>query len=418
MQPMMNNNYISFLLFCLFIIIGQTLFSQTSVGNITSSPYSLYGLGVSNDFSTGKTNALGKTGFALSTNFSINNLNPASLGAIPKGAFLYDIGLKLQRGTVYEDGIEESRLNVGFSNMAIAFSLSEKAGISFTLIPFTSVGYAILGVENQIDGSTNTFLTNITGTGGLNNVKINYGYSLNKKLRLGLSSSFLFGAIKENEIDIIESTLLNISEENFYSGFKFGLGFQYELNNKFTIGGVANFSTKLNGEQKRIVLSNGLEISKTEDNLEAFKLPIEIGIGLQSKLTKKLSFNLDYKKSFWTVTEQSDLVGNYIDQDFIGLGLEYVPKNNSFNYWERVNYRTGLNFDNGNFEVEGNRINNFSFNLGLGLPINKRNYSMLNFSYSYGQKGQVSNGLIKENYHTITLNFSFNDFWFKKRLLN
>jgi hypothetical protein len=43
---------------------------------------------------------------------------------------------------------------------------------------------------------------------------------------------------------------------------------------------------------------------------------------------------------------------------------------------------------------------------------------MLNFGYSYGQKGQVSNGLIKENYHTLTLNFSLEDLWFVKKKIN
>jgi len=40
---------------------------------------------------------------------------------------------------------------------------------------------------------------------------------------------------------------------------------------------------------------------------------------------------------------------------------------------------------------------------------------MLNISYSYGQKGRISNGLIKENYHKISVNLSLDGIWFVKR---
>jgi hypothetical protein len=43
---------------------------------------------------------------------------------------------------------------------------------------------------------------------------------------------------------------------------------------------------------------------------------------------------------------------------------------------------------------------------------------MLNLGYSYGQRGQISNGLIKENYHLLTLNLSFEGIWFKRRKIN
>ena len=412
----MNKKYILFYVFCQ-LLFCQTTFSQIP-NNLSTSPYSLYGLGLSNELNAGKTNALGRTGFAMGSVYSINNLNPASFGAILKGSFLYDIGLKLQQSKLYENGNEESRFLAGFSNFAMAFSISEKSGFGLTLIPYTNVGYVVLGMENQIDGSKGTFISNITGSGGLNDLKLNYGYSLNERLSVGLSGSILFGVIKENEINIIETTILNISEENFYNGFRVGAGLQFKLNNKFSFGGIVNFPVELNGDRTRQITINNIPEKETSDNLDAFKLPLEIGFGMHTQVNEKLFFNIDYKRSFWDVTNQSDLVGNYVDQDFIGFGAEFIPKKNSFKYWKKINYRTGFNFDNGSLAIKGARVNNVAFNLGLGLPIGKRDNSMLNVGYSYSQKGQVSNGLIKENFHMLTLNFSFNDFWFKKRLIN
>ena len=62
-------------------------------------------------------------------------------------------------------------------------------------------------------------------------------------------------------------------------------------------------------------------------------------------------------------------------------------------------------------------ISNYTLNIGLGLPANRRNHSYINVGYSYRRRGQINNGLIRETYHTITLNFSLNDLWLKKEKL-
>jgi len=400
----------------LVVLIGQLNFAQTN--NLSSSPYSIYGLGASNEINPGKTNALGKTGIAMPFDNSINNLNPAAFSNIPENGFYFDIGVKAEKETLFEDGKEEARFNANFSNMAIAFPITKKSGVGITLIPFTNVGYVVLGVETEIDGSTDTFISNIDGSGGLNDIKLNYGYSINKNLRLGVSGSFLWGKITENETDLIEENLLFISEENYYNGFRLGAGFQYIIKDMFSFGSIINFPTKLKGEQTVLVAVNNSATINIEDDLDAFKLPLEVGFGTHFKLNENLFFNIDYRRNFWDATNQSDLIGDYVDQDFFGIGTEFIPKKNGFKYWERINYRAGFNFDNGNLAINNNRVNNFALNIGVGLPLKSGGNSLLNFGYSYGQKGQVNNGLIKENYHLVTFNFSLAGKWFEKRYID
>lgn len=415
-MPLMNNKPYHILYSICLLCMSQIAFSQSN--GLSSSPYSLYGLGLSNEFNTGKTNALSNTGFAMPSKYSINNLNPASLGSLQRGTFLYDVGLKLQQETLYEDGNEETRFNGNFSNIAIAFSLSAKSGLGITLIPFTNVGYVVTGIENPIDGSTDSFFTNIKGSGGLNDIQLNYGYALTDKFRLGLRGAYLFGKIEENETNFIGSNILNINESFYYNGFRFGVGFQYDIKNNISVGSFINLPTKLNGDQTRTVIG-GAEPFDEENDVEAFKLPLEVGFGIHTKLSDKLFFNLDYKRSFWDATDQSDLIADYVDQDFIGFGTEFIPQKRSTNYWRRVNYRAGFKMDNGNLAIKDDRITNTSVNFGLGFPIgNQRRHSFINFGYSYGQKGQVENGLIKEHFHTLTLNFSLEDLWFQKRKID
>ncbi len=411
----MINKLKSYITFCL-LIVGQIVLSQSN--NLSSSPYSIYGLGNSNEVNTGKTNALGKTGIAMPSNTSINNLNPASFSTIPEKSFLFDIGIKAENETLFEDGKKETKYTANFSNIAIAFPITKNSGFGATLIPFTNVGYEVLDIESEIDGSTDTFLSNITGSGGLNNLNLNYGYAIDKKLRLGISGSVLFGNIDEEEIIYFENNNIIITEQNHYSGFQFGAGFQYDWSNSFSFGSTVSFPTELKGDQTKIFFEDGYTPIESNSGIDTFKLPLEIGLGIHTKINESLFFNLDYKRSFWDATKQSDSLGNYVDQDFIGIGTEFIPNKNSFSYWKKINYRAGFNIDNGSLAIKDNRVSNYALNIGVGIPISPTHQSMLNIGYSYGQKGQVSNGLIKENYHTLTFNISLEGKWFQKRYID
>ena len=72
-------------------------------------------------------------------------------------------------------------------------------GAGISLVPYSDVGYSILGVSTNVEGSNEIFESSITGLGGLNDMRLNLGYALGTKLRIGLSTSFLFGSIDENE---------------------------------------------------------------------------------------------------------------------------------------------------------------------------------------------------------------------------
>ena len=99
------------------------------------------------------------------------------------------------------------------------------------------------------------------------------------------------------------------------------------------------------------------------------------------------------------------------------LDLRIKLKKNIRKYWDRIQYATGVNFDTGYLEVDGKRVNNAAISFGLSLPL-ENTYSALNISYSYGQKGSISNNLIKENYHKISLNLSLDGIWFIKRKID
>ncbi len=405
-----------------FTIAALLAFNQSSAQSeaLTSSPYSLYGLGVINQTSIGKFNSLGYSGIGIKSPYELNNLNPANYALIPQNSFLYDIGVTGEFNSYSNTSSSEEKSNVNFSNIAFGFRIMENLGAGITMTPYSDVGYSLLGVSSNIEGSTESFESNITGLGGLNDIKLNVGYALMPKLRLGLSASFLFGNIEETESFIYSTSTFESVEQTNYSGARLGFGLQYDVNDKITIGSTIQLPTSLNGNLKRSVdkTISGIAISVEDEssgNVSDFKLPLEFGFGMSIKPIEELTFSADYKKNFWSDTNQSENIGSYEDQDIYAFGLEFIQDPTSYKYGQRLAYRLGYNYDNGYLAIGDKKVEGYNFTAGIGIPTSRGTHSMINLSYSYGSKGLLQNVLVKENFHLVTLNLSLEDIWFVKK---
>lgn len=399
-----------------FLLYSSGSFAQT--GNLTSSPYSLFGLGRINEVSTGRTNALGRSGIALDSETEINSLNPAAFATIPKNSVFAEMGMKIEN-TLYTNNGDALRNSVtNFANFSFALAFDDKSGIGFSLFPYTNVGYNISAITGTVEGTSDRFLSNIQGSGGLNNLQLNYGRKINNNLRLGARANLYFGKINEVETVKIQDDNLVIDETHNYKGIQLGFGAQYKIDTNFDFGLVLNLPTSLIGSKEQIVSSVIANVETTIEETEgtkinSFNMPLEMGFGAKYRY-KAFTFNADYKMSFWKGTNDEDVtIGNFTNQTTIGAGVEYFRSGR--NYFDKVKFRLGGNYDTGYMTVEGTQIKNVSLTTGLGLPLGLRSGTYINFSYSYGQRGQVSNTLIREDYHLFTINLCFADIWFKKR---
>ncbi|MCM4162464.1 MULTISPECIES: OmpP1/FadL family transporter [unclassified Arenibacter] len=415
---MMKRNKLPLLALFLIFLFAIPALGQSE--GLTSSPYSLYGLGVINQTSIGRTNGTGYSGIALKSDTEINNLNPANFALIPQNSFFYDVGLRGKYNNYSNRINDETKTTVNFSNLALAFRIADRLGAGIAIVPYTDVGYTLLGVKTNIEGSEDTFESNVNGLGGMSDLKLNLGYGITDNLRFGASFSILFGKIEEEESFQVYSSALVSTEDTNYSGTRFGLGLQYDLTNTITIGSTVQFPTRLKGSVRRSVVKSlvGVEIQVEEDESDTvadFKMPLELGVGLSTNFLKFFTLNTDYKKNYWSDTGQAENIGTYMDQDIYAVGLEFVRNANSYKYNQRIRYRSGFNHDSGYLSINGEKIEGHNFTAGIGLPIGRGNNSMINLSYSYGSSGLIENILVKENYHVLTLNLSLEDLWFKKR---
>jgi hypothetical protein len=404
-----------------FLFLAGLSYGYSQSNSETSSPYSLFGLGRLNEASTGKTNALGKSGIALTSEREINSLNPAAFATIPVKSFLFDIGGKGERNNSANAGDQKVNTTLNFSNISMALGLSEKSGIGISLMPYSDVGYKLNGVTQSEEGSANQFSSVVTGSGGLNNLMVNYGYKLTPKLNVGIRGSYHFGKITEQEDVAVGTDYLVVYDESFYKGFQAGIGMQYAVTPKFTVASVVNMPTSLSGTRDRNVYRelNGEQTSIDTDSdvkLSSFKLPLEVAVGISYKMGRSFVLNADYKKSLWGTTNMTDNIGTFANQDFFGAGVEYWQNKGNHTYFDKVRLRLGANIDNGYLMVNGSRIKNYALTSGVAIPLSAYRNSFINLSYSYGQRGMVSNTLIKENYHFFTVNLSLEDIWFIKKV--
>lgn len=410
--------------FLVVLVFSCSTAAVAQFTNSTWSPYSLFGFGKFNDANTGVTNSLGKAGVAMFSEYEINGLNSASLASINRGSFFFDIGLKTEFN-VYGDrnDTDTKRTIYNFSNLSFAFPVGKKSGVSISLLPYTEVGYFFQGIVTDIEGSNIGTYSNINGKGGLNSFNVSYGRQINKKLSLGLSAKYFFGSIEQTETLLLDNELLSLQDVNFYKGYKFEVGLQSQLTPKLTTGLTVNFPSILNGSKDRVVNKIVDNIATTIDEIDGiaikdYKTPFDFTVGFKLN-NRNFSFLGDYKRTFWSSTGIVDNIGKYTDSNVFAFGLEYFKKNTGLLQPKaRFRYRFGLNYDDGNLRVNGNKISNSSITTGIGIPFGRSYNTYMNFSYSFGSKGIVSNTLVRENYHVLTLNLSFEDLWFRKRLID
>ncbi|GAA0872920.1 membrane protein [Gangjinia marincola] len=395
-------------------------FSQQNT--LTGSPYSLFGLGTESSSNVGRNSGMGDTGIAMKSDLLLNVLNPASFADIPKQRFLFDVGIYSELNEISTSRESEIRLTTNFSNINFGFALDENSGIGLSLIPKTSVGYSLIGIQTSIEGSNDQYTSNILGEGGINDLKLTYGRKFFDILNLGLYASYNFGKIEENENIIAGESFLNIERENFYSGFRFGGGLQFEPFKTLQLGFVIDSPSNLKGSRdQRVQKSLDFIPFEVEDENDLdtpdFKLPLELGTGITYQIKSNFFFNLDYKRKFWDDTKQSDNIGDYVDQDLMGIGISYTTDPTSLSYLKRIELRGGFSYNSGYLQVNSEQIDSFEGSIGVGLPFSRFN-SVLNISYSRGLRGSTNGILIQENYNLLNFNLSFNDVWFVKRKFN
>ncbi|MFK5959324.1 MAG: hypothetical protein QM495_10730 [Lutibacter sp.] len=419
------------------IVVVITLFVSVSsfAQKNNTSAYSFFGIGDKNNINTVEQLSMGGIGVALTDVYHLNFSNPASAASL--SFTTYSLAIENINTSVQDGNDKQSAATTYLSYLALGVPIGEKAGLSFGLLPNSSVGYSL--VSNIFD--TEDVLTEATlyeGEGGTNKVFLNFGYKLFKGLSVGLQGNYIFGKIENSIVNQTADDILATKYETVSNvkGFSANLGFQYEtkLTSKLDLNLGASFDLSNTIETKGNEYLYSVSLSSFEsprdtilkaNSVGELKSPLKTTLGVGIGQKNKWFAGIDY--SFQNALELEGSVFNsyskiaYDNYSKIAVGGFYTPKYNSIsNYWERVTYRAGLKFEKTGLLVDaiGNGANftavdDFGISFGVGLPLTQQ-LSNMNLGFEFGKRGKTNNGLVEENYYNFRLSFSLNDKWFKK----
>ncbi|HET7361422.1 MAG TPA: hypothetical protein VFI78_05760 [Salinimicrobium sp.] len=406
------------------ILIVSILFTViTSAQEGTSSPYSFYGIGLTTFEGTVENRSMGGLSI-FSDSIHINLQNPAGYGEL--ALTTYTLGGTHSMISTKSDTDKEYSNVTSLDYIAIGIPTG-KFGFGFGLMPYTSVGYNLINV-NEEEGTAARF----EGSGGLNKVFLGAGFKINKNFSLGAGVDYNFGTIQNKNLHLREGVQYGTREINQskLSGFSFNFGVNYQqmLSEGLQIRAGATYipESKLSSENMRelalVAFSNSggeligdrrdIPVENTEYTLPAkFTFGSGIGqprkwfLGLEYSNREAANFN---NRSFALKGATYTSASTYI------IGGFYIPDYSSLtSYFSRIVYRGGFRMEETGLSLQGEPIKEFGISFGVGLPV--KGFSNINLGIEYGQRGTTSSDLIQEDFLNLSISLSLNDKWFLQR---
>lgn len=409
------------------IVLFLTAFAAEAQENV-SSPYSYYGIGLTNFKGTVTNRSMGGLGI-LTDSIHVNLQNPATYGRLKLTNFV--VGGSHERVNLQTNDASDNAKISSLDYLALAMPLGKGFGIGLGLVPYTSVGYRILDI-NDSDGAR------LNGRGGMNKVFLAAGYEFSEALSFGIDAQYNFGNFQNRRTILQENIQYGTRDINRsdIKGFNFNIGanFQKDIAENMQLHLSATYSpaVDLNSENYRevgtiligpdgseaVVDNRVIDVDNTNFTNPS-KIALGGGIGQQNKWFVGAEYvNLGTSSYADSFSFRND-GGEYEDASQFKIGGYYIPQYDSYtSYLDRIVYRGGFRYEGTGLIVQNESIKEFGMSFGLGLPMGLRvndPFSNLNLGIELGRRGTKDQGLIQENFFRVSIGLSLNDKWFTKR---
>ncbi len=403
-----------------FVIVCFSLSAQ----NESNSPYSRFGLGDLQSFSSATQSAMGGVGIASYDPIFINVSNPASYSSVFNQRFTMQTG-GIHTTKLLQTSTQNQVVNsTNFNYLMFSFPSSKFWGTSVGLLPYSekSFSFSDFSTDHSAD-----FL--FEGNGGLTRIYFGNSVNINKNFSIGANLNYLFGNLNYSRkvfFDDVSVFNTKINEDININGFNLDFGFIYkaklgEWNS--VLGFTIDNGSEISAEKISLIetFRSGGEFELIEDTISfdqqlggSLVLPTSMGFGLALS-NEHWKIMADYKSDNW---EEYNLFGVNDDLENssrLALGFEFVPDKKSINrYYKMIRYRFGIYSLKTYLNLKNQQLDEKAITLGFGLPL-KRSGSLVNLSAEFGQMGTTNYGLIQESFARFKIGFIFSDIWFMKR---
>ncbi len=407
----------------LAIIIFFLTVPEVQAQDGSPSPYSFFGLGDTDFKGTVENLSMANIyNYTDSIHYNINT--PASLSQLKYVNLNIGMSNKFTYASDITDETWMSAHNISYFSLSLP--VAKKMGVGIGILPVNSSNFKSYFED---DLGTYTF----SGSGGNTRAFLATGYQVTKNLSLGVEYQYYFGYLSHENYWVPTDNVITYTKENNTVDFD---GSSVKLSGLFTkdftkdhyVNASVNYQlpTTFDASYNRIIriIGTGEEtvnsILDDEQNASIdYPASFDAGLGYGQKNKWYAGIQYDYK----------DLEGfrnPYYDPSYIKyktaysykIGGMYTPEYNSITkYYKRITYRAGAYYKNTGMNLYDEDITDFGITFGLGLPAIK-GISNMNIGFEVGQRGKITENLVKEQYINLHISISLNDKWFIKRKIN
>jgi len=385
--------------------------ASASAQNImTSSPYSMYGIGESSDGHFGLSSAMAGTAFGVRENLRINTENPAGLTSMDTLKLIAETSAFAKFESYASHGNSNDAFTGNFSTFSIGGRIMKRWYTAFGVSPYSFVGY-YFKANQQLEGSpTEYYKSTFEGDGGLSKATLSNAFMLMPNLSIGANVSYIFGNIYETETQSAMTVKKQMYAHLIHADFGLQYSRQLAKEMALTIGAVYSYKQRVNFETGLTVTGTSTSTNYNENNVHQY-LPQYYGIGAALSY-KKYVFAADFYNRDYSVLTSGVSNVKFRNAQELRLGTVYTPGGySSSGLWKRVVYRGGLAFTRPNMKVNDKEGLGLRISGGLGFPVQGGQIS-LGFFYDHLQYQSA----LKRNLTGFTITYTLSERMYRVKL--
>lgn len=401
----------------IFILFTHSIYSQSS------SPYTRYGIGDLKYSFSARQQGMGQLGVSLLDKAHISTTNPASWSDFNRTRI--EFGLTYNGVSISNNSSSYFTADTELEGFTFGFPVSSEygVGIAMGLIPYSRISYQAIQNYQSSDTLISDYSISYEGKGGLSKLFIGSSYRLPFDFSIGATLDYYFGNLN------YYSKLTFKNENNFTAdynlayrptGFGTTIGFISSnltklLNADFLsdlrIGGSINLVSKLDTDTI-LTTTSSILVDTIAQSRTKIELPLRINLGLSFILGKNYLVTIDYSSQNYRNFKIADRTNNNLRDAFkFSTGFEFIQTQQlGMSFWERVNWRFGLSYEQTPYYLKNTGINQYSVFAGTTFPLGVDN--SIDLAVQYSIRGTTENDLLKENFIKLNLGISFGELWF------
>lgn len=432
---MLRNACIPLLIAALLLAAAPAQAQNESRGNSGSS-YSKVGLGVPVDPSNSSAFGMGLFGVSFIEPQVPSMANPAQWGLTQYGIASGGFDLRTTHASDGADNTSNTLLSA--SDFQFQMPLWQGTwGASLSFYPSTRSTYRIVRDGRRFVGSgatadTLSYTSESSGSGGINNLELGFGWSPNGKLAVGYAAKLVFASLDNQYVTAFDSDEYRAVDYTLQTsgsamGHRFGAYLQlpglFAAEDQLSLGATVDLPVTIEAnrnEEDSELLEGSLRRETRAVGEGEISLPMTLTGGITYRVNPLTAFTVEGLYQNWgdaRYTYNPDDQAMYSNRMKVGAGLRYHPfATGSTKFLSLFKYRFGASYDTGHLTINGTDISTLMFSGGIGIS-SSRSGSTIDLGFYYGLRGSQTQNLVKEDIWGLRISLNLAELMFTRSRL-